>query len=248
MLSEHHSPGATGSQRFRERNPETMQEELGNGVMAIFHCQLSNRDRDRIARTLPSLRDDVQLTDVLREINHHVRAYQAFDAVCHTEYYKKLIATDLAQVAELAEKMLRVLHVMRQDSCIALQRRMQKRLGHGRLGKFEQLISFITCLHSAADSYRLRGRPRKITLDLYARALVSIYIRATGTKPRRRYNRHQVGREEHIPYFAACMAAAGVHEYPTFIIRRAIENSSVEDPVPWGALWMKCWWKGPDIY
>jgi hypothetical protein len=70
------------------------------------------------------------------------------------------------------------------------------------------------------------GRPRDEVLIVYLVNLASIYEDATGTKARRRYNsyRRNQGKAERLPFFAACMTAAGVAKYPSGTIRLVLKN------------------------
>ena len=101
-----------------------------------------------------------------------------------------------------------------------------------------EFLSLTQCLQVAARNFEPRGRPRERALFDYALSLALIYENATGIEPRRRYNhyRQNQGEAEHLPFFAACMTAAGVAKYPSRIIRQALQTYSAH-------LCMRVWTK-----
>jgi ElaB/YqjD/DUF883 family membrane-anchored ribosome-binding protein len=188
--------------------------------LPAFERRLSNRQRTLIARTLPRLREGVHLANVLNQIETATQWYWFDESKTHSAARKQMVS-DLAQVALRAQELTRALNSMAFDSCYALRARLEGELDPEN-ARISQIRYYVERLQSAAQSLISRGRPRELALQEYAGMLVSIYEDAIGTKPRRRYNSFRVGREEHIPFFAACMAAAGVVDYPAFIIRQAI--------------------------
>jgi hypothetical protein len=190
--------------------------------LPAFERRLSNRHRKLIAQTLPRLREGVQLADVLDNIESATQWYWFYESKSQPAARKQVVS-DLAQVALRAQELTRALNSMAFESCYVLRTRLEGELDreHARIS---QVRYYIERLQSAAQSFISRGRPREVALQEYAGMLVSIYEDAIGTKPRRRYNSSRVGREEHIAFFAACMAAAGIVDYPPFIIRQAIRD------------------------
>jgi hypothetical protein len=96
----------------------------------------------------------------------------------------------------------------------------------------EQLGYGIDLLRVVARNFDPRGRPRRLALYIYVEDLVLIYANAIGSKPRRRYNDCRPGEAEQLPFFAACMAAAGVDKYPSRIIRQVIEETYFDPENP----------------
>jgi hypothetical protein len=186
--------------------------------------RLSGRDRKRIARTLSPLRDGVDLAKVLDDIERHMQWYcycREPDHIYGRES-RKQIASKFVQIAECADQLLHAIDSLGKDGHLQLR----LRLGGGRkLVSLRRFRYYMECLRSAVVNFDPRGRPRDDILSIYVAELVMIYADATGTRARRQYNRYRrnQGEAERLPFFAACMAAAGVAKYPTRIIRQMLD-------------------------
>lgn len=211
-----------------------------------YERRLSDRDRKRIARTLRPLRDGVNLTEALDEVETVTQWYWL--DYQRRRLSRKEIANELVEIAKCADQLLCAVALIKRDGWFELNSQLQsaqRQRELDRMGAWQrdllggeldikraglaEFVAYTECLRSAARNFDPRGRPREIGLSRYAVELALIYEDATGTKPRRRYNsyRRHPGEAEHLPFFAACMNAAGVTKYPARIIRQALEAYSV---------------------
>lgn len=190
----------------------------------LWNRPLSDRDGKRIARTLCPLRDGVDLAKVLDDIERCTQWYCYCREPGHIygRESRKQIASKFVQIAECADQFLHALDSLGKDGNFQLGLRLR---GGRKLVSLRRFRYSVECLRSAAVNFDPRGRPRDDILSIYVAELVTIYTDATGTKARRRYNRYRrnQGQAERLPFFAACMAAAGVAKYPTRIIRQNLE-------------------------
>lgn len=196
-----------------------------------YERRLSERDRKRIARTLHPLRDGVNRAVVLAEIESATQRYWA-DAeneesgqISPWGYFYSETWREFQHIANCATNILETIDSLgahREDKLQdLLQRAHMCETTYPSLLEVKKQIGY---LRSAAKSFRPRGRRRSHLLLEYATHLALIYADATGARPRRVYNKSRLhqGEAEHLPFFAACMAAANV-KYCPFIIRRALE-------------------------
>ena len=195
--------------------------------------QLSDRERRRIAHTLPPLRNGVDLADVLATIELERELYwrNANNEGRNAPWlWPKLCSgtwRDFHNVANCALNLLNAIDSLGVDGQNKLEALLQRDHIRGTtylsLVECENHIARIGC---AANTFRPRGRPSEFALYIFAVELAFVYETVTGARPRRRYNdckQYEDGAEQ-LPFFAACMAAAGVAKYPTRIIRKALES------------------------
>lgn len=208
-----------------------------------YERRLSHRDRKRIGRTLRPLRDGVNLTEALDDVEAVTQWYWLELEYQRRRLPRKEIANELVEISKCAGQLLGAVNLIKRDGWFELNSQLQSaqrqseldRMGAPRgdlpgvdieRASLAEVVAYTECLRSAARNFDPRGRPREIVLSVFAAQLALIYEDATGTKPRRRYNgcRQHQGEAEHLPFFAACMTAAGVTKYPARIIRQALES------------------------
>jgi hypothetical protein len=195
-----------------------------------FERRVSHRDRERIARTLPPpVRKSVKLAVLLDNIEFVIQDYWLRIGCEFQPASRKQIASELSQLAQHAQELLGFLDSLSHEAVHALTIHFAGGL-RSQHSRFFRIWHLIRCLHTAAQDFNPKGRPRQVALQIYAAQLVLVWEEATGIKVRRRYNCSRVGRQEHIPFFAECMAVAGVPKYPSFIIRQAIKENSYLRP------------------
>ena len=201
--------------------------------------RLSDRDCKRIASTLLPLRDGANLAAILADIGAATQLYwkDSKDEKERQSWYVSLyprfsdasrrMAFDLECVAYCAAELLLAI-----DSLGVVGRnKLEDQLPQDHIPgttslSLAELAKQILRLHSAAQSFRLNGRRSEIALYLYVFKLVMAYAKATGTVPRRRYNKYKqhLNKAEQHPFFAACITAAGIGKYPSRIIRQVLKD------------------------
>lgn len=221
----------------RQRDPDVraVRPAVPEALMNV--PRLRDRDRRRIAGTLPPLRNGVDLTDVLKIIEMARNAY--WDDVDFEKKYGLLVPKlcsktwrDFLRVRSCAVNLLGAIESLGVNSRDKLEALLRKAsIPEKTCPALVDFESYIALIGHAAQSFRPAGRPRKFALYTYAAILAFIYANATGSKPRRRYNdykRYEDGAEQ-LPFFAACMTAAGVAKYPARIIRQVLKRKRLSD-------------------
>ena len=200
---------------------------------------LSDRDRKRIERTLLPLRDGANLDEILAKIGAATQGYweDSKDEKERRSWYVSLcprfsdasrrIAFDLECVAYCAAELLLAIDSLGVVGRNKLEDQLPRDHIPGTTSlSLAELAKQILRLHSAAQSFRLKGRRPEIVLYLYVFKLVMAYAEARGTVPRRRYNEYKqhLNKAEQHPFFAACISAAGIGKYPSRIIRQVLKD------------------------
>ncbi len=197
-------------------------KEMRNNLLRVAECA------EQFLLAIDSLAAEAQFQLKARfEAKAHDAAMEMSnlegDLIAFFARYRTMITTANSRDDEIVKKVVRMLV----DSIIRMVRLEQL-----RYSGLDQFCYSICLLRDAARNFDPRGRPRRFALYSYVTALVVIYVGARGSKPRRRYNSSRPGKAEHLPFFAACLSAAGLNKYPSRIIRRAIEETNFDPKGP----------------
>ena len=200
-----------------EKQARQSRKEMGNDLLQVAECA------EQLLRAMDSL-----LVDARHEL------VSKFEPKAHHEALAKErsnLASDISDFAAAYPELARTTANSREDKILEKVVRMFVDTV-GRMVSWEQLRYGIDLLRAVARNFDPRGRPRHLALYIYVEDLVLIYANAIGSKPRRRYNVCRPGEAEQLPFFAACMTAAGVDKYPSRIIRQVIEETYFDPENP----------------
>ena len=200
-----------------EKQARQSRKEMGNALLHVAECA------EQLIRAMDSLAIDARYELVSKfepKAHHEALATERSDLV-----------SDIRTFAAAYPELARTTANSREDKILEKLVRMFVDTV-GRMVSLEQLGYGIDLLRVVARNFDPRGRPRRLALYIYVEDLVLIYANAIGSKPRRRYNDCRPGEAEQLPFFAACMAAAGVDKYPSRIIRQVIEETYFDPENP----------------